>query len=104
MVYSITPTYYAAEERVTQYVLQGRGFLDLPDNAVGVMSTNNDNPLMLRDNHGVNNNYRIVSKTREELVMEQIQMGTHDTPNYLGGILSEDRTTVYWVNETKPLP
>lgn len=25
-------------------------------------------------------------------------------PAYLGGIVSQDKSTVYWVNDTKPLP
>lgn len=47
---------------------------------------------------------RIRTKTNTEMELELGTMVEHGMSNYLGAIVSNDRETIYWVNDTKPLP
>lgn len=40
----------------------------------------------------------------EHMVVTPQREINHALANYLGGIVSNDRETLYWVNKTKPLP
>lgn len=101
---NINPTYYAAGNPTNQYRIDGFGFNNIPTNAVGIFSADNNLPL-----------YYINTSTSEwlfdiEVINDNVLIATcrmpntHSTPNYLGGIVSEDRQTIYWINSTKPLP
>lgn len=46
----------------------------------------------------------ITSKTPSEMTLTTGVSHNYTVPRYLGAILSNDRTTVYWVNNTAPLP
>lgn len=48
--------------------------------------------------------YVITSKTDEEMVLTALNPNTDHSKNYLGCIVSADRQTVYWLNDTQPLP
>lgn len=72
--------------------------------AVGVIASNNDNPIGGKDSINPIQLYQIVSKTDTEMVVAQVETAPHSVPTYMGGFLSQDRAVVYWENDTKPLP
>lgn len=80
-------------------------YLDLiPDNAIGLMSYDNNDPLQyLNDTRG-QHLYEVSRKAFGELVMDVITGIQLGSPCYLGAIVSEDRQTIYWKNETEPIP
>ena len=75
----------------------------VPDDAVGVMAVSNDDPLQYRDTANSHWMYTIESKTATEMVLVQGTAAGHDDPTYLGGILSNDRRGIRWINSTRPL-
>lgn len=104
MVEEINPLYYASNEITSNYELSGHGFLTIQEGSLGIFSRDNDNPLE-----------RLNSTTNEFLfsldIVSDSQMtatckepNRHSDANYLGAIVSSDRQTIYWVNDTKPLP
>lgn len=46
----------------------------------------------------------IITKDDTVIMFKVRETVSHSTPRYLGMIVSADRGTVYWVNETRPLP
>lgn len=103
MVTEIIPTYYAAGEYRHRYTLRGEGFDTLPDDVVAVPSTFNDIPLANRDTTNPDVYMTIESRTPTEIVFSAAGTTYHGMA-YIGGILSNDRTEVYWENTTRPLP
>lgn len=99
----ITPTYYAAGTYILRFVLKGANFNTIPDDAVAVPAVKNDEPLEYRDTIVAANVMTIESRSANEIVFTTAVAVQHGQ-TYLGGILSSDRQTVYWVNNTKPLP
>lgn len=84
--------------------MRGFNFDLIPSDAVGVMSRLNNNPLM-----NINTDiqiwiYDISSKNDNEMVLDQRETSTLGANTYLGAIVSADRQTIYWVNNTSPLP
>lgn len=75
----------------------------MPVDVLGLMATNNDAPLAnLNDDRALMKaSVTVVSDI--EVILNN---GTHtfSADNYLGCIVSADRQTIYWVNETRPLP
>lgn len=103
MVTEISPTYYAAGRYKLRFVLRGAGFDAIPDDAVAVPSQYNDRPLVNRNVTDPDVLMVIESRTENEIVFSAArEANLHE--GYLGSILSNDRETIYWVNETKPLP
>lgn len=86
------------------YILFGSGFSGIPDNAVGILARANDNPLEFIETDNPINLFSISQKTDTQLTMSPVQLITHTIDSYLGAIVSEDRQTIYWVNDTNPLP
>ena len=78
--------------------------MGLPDDAVGIFAKSNDNPLEYRYTQNLYMQFGIVLKTQTQMVMRQKTVTTHNQNNYLGAIVSEDRSIVYWINDTKPIP
>lgn len=76
----------------------------VPNNAVGILATNNDNPLEYKDQVFEGWLFKLDERTKNTMVLSQVRPGPHDFPSYLGAILSPDRTEVYWVNNSRPLP
>lgn len=76
----------------------------IPNDAVVVFSSNNDDPLMNR----YSNDRWVLGKIAS--VSETIITTTQDDPHdvggafYLGALVSQDRETVYWENTMRPLP
>ena len=60
---------------------------------------------MFRYNLENNHSYSLDKLSDGELVANYNAAGVLPTlPNYLGAILTEDRSNVLWVNNSKPLP
>lgn len=87
-----------------QFELNGTGFALIPNDALGVLSTDNEQPLMNINATRGNLLFEIVERDRHTMVVRQVEESTHASSCYLGAIVSKDRQTVYWVNETKPMP
>ena len=78
--------------------------LAIPAGAVGIFAKNNENPLEYRSTIVTNNLFdvTVIDDTLANVVPRNVT--THQVPNYLGAILSQDRTEVIWLNDSKPLP
>lgn len=103
MVISITPTYYAENIGDIQYELTGY-FENLPDDAIGLLSDNNNNPIKYIDDDRKFHLFSIKEKNERRIVMAQQTTGAHTFNSYLGAIVSADRKTIYWENTTRPMP
>lgn len=84
--------------------MTGKAFDLLPVDAIGILAKNNDNPLELRNTSYPPNLLDIAEKSDETLTLNARQVTSHIDAYYLGAIISADRETVYWVNESRPLP
>lgn len=101
----VSPDYYAAGVAPRTYDLVGEYFTQIPADAIGIKSYNNDDPLENIENTLSRNIYSITEKTDTTLKL-QVRAAefvpTHE--NYLGAIVSSNREVIYWVNESRPLP
>ena len=104
VVDTIAPTYYAAEVLAPSFVLEGIHFSQIPSDAVGVLARDNSEPLWNRYEQADTLLYGIVVEDDGNLRAIAKQTAYHPYPCYLGAILSADRQTIYWVNNTQPLP
>lgn len=104
VVTEISPDYYARQETPSEYRLSGSGFPLIPDDAVGIVAENNETPLMYRSTSAEYLLYDIQSKTGTDIVLRHRTDDVFHQNTYLGAIVSADRDTVFWVNESKPLP
>jgi hypothetical protein len=102
-VTEITPTYYAAGEYQHRYNLKGNNFNILPADAVAVPMIANDNPLQYRNIADASNMMQMTRLSDTEVIFAATATAEHLTGS-IGAILSNDRVTIYWVNETNPLP
>lgn len=100
----ILPNYYADGEDVTGYALSGEGFLEIPNDAIGVLARDNDAPLAEKDATTPSWLFDITSKTDTMMVLAPREGGYHSFASYLGAVVSPDRSVVYWENKTRPLP
>ena len=99
----VTPTFYASGTHALNFTFKGRGFSNVPSDAVVITSFQNNTPLMYRyetDNVSVLP-VTIVDDNTLTAVGGEHEYGTR---RYPGAILSNDRETIYWVNNTRPLP
>lgn len=103
-VESIEPPFYAAGSGTYSFRFVGRGFDNIPNDAIFVISNQNENPLVFieRIEDGFWGN--LTNKTNFEMTLESNAPLTHSTSIYVGGIVSADRQTIYWVNDSRPLP
>lgn len=102
------PQYYAEGTYLLRFDLQGDGFDTLPSDAIAVAMRDNENPLEF-----VNYPYtpegerraimRIEKRSANALTMAAEEEAEHSVLT-IGAIVSADRQTVYWVNDTKPIP
>ena len=104
MVDEISPAYYAWKDVAEFYELHGRGFNLIPDDAVGLFATDVNAPLDYGKYDGDKFLFSIIEKTDTMMRLQARQPSTHGSDNFLGGILSADKSQVYWVNNTRPLP
>lgn len=103
MVDEITPTYYAAGDQST-YTLIGHGFDVLPDNALGIRASHNDDPLENQHTTSYRQLYDINERSDTRIVLSARYSGDFTTIGYIGCIVSNDRNYIYWVNDSQPLP
>lgn len=73
-------------------------------NAVGIYATSNGNPLEYLNTPTQSFLFNIVSKSSTNMTLRSGVSSIHSVDNYLGAIVSADRQTIYWVNNTNPLP
>lgn len=76
----------------------------IPSNALGVIALQNDAPDVYKDTDRQDWLFDIVEKTSTTMTLRQKVDAGHEVVTYLGAIVSADRQTTYWVNNTKPLP
>ena len=100
----VSPTYYAAGATPLEFNVDGTGFGLIPDDAIGIKAYSNDNPLQFKDQTNTQYLYDIVGRTSRRMVLVMESPTVSGVSCYLGAIVSNDRQTVYWVNETRPLP
>lgn len=104
MVDEISPNYYAKNQATGSFTLTGKGFDVIPQNALGLMSYINSNPLQYQNDESPVHIYDIVEKTDSSLRLQVRESRTLTHNNYLGAIVSTDRKATYWINQAKPLP
>lgn len=103
MVSEVLPAYYAAGEYTYEFEILGRGFDSLPNDIVGVPMVSNDNPLQFRNATSGVSMMTIAERSNNRLVMRAATPYNHEAAS-IGALLSNDRTIVYWVNDTNPIP
>lgn len=104
IVDTITPPYTTGTEveKLYSYTLIGRGFDNIPNDAIGIMSTENDNPTAHLNAETSDYDFELTLKSSYSMTFERT---ARYLPNsYLGCIASADRSIVYWVNDTRPIP
>ena len=88
----------------TGFNVRGKGFQLIPDDALGLFSNNNNVPLEHLDDNRNQYLYYIAERSANELSFLCGDPTTAHGANYLAAIVSNDRETIYWVNDSKPLP
>lgn len=75
----------------------------IPEDAIGLRSSENDNPLMHRYDEAATQIYDL--ELNENSIVATLRGSTQiGVTVYFSAIVSADRSTVYWVNNTRPLP
>lgn len=101
---NITPTYYAANAELIDCVLEGENLDLIPADAVGILATGNASPTAQSHVEYPDWIYDIVSRTETRIVLRVRSAVVHGFNTYVGCLVSPDRETIYWTNETRPLP
>lgn len=86
-----------------RFEMTGRYFSFLPEGAVVVASSDNDNPLQERYSTSPYYALPITVIDDNHLVAEGVIV-RYSSPRYAGAILSADREGIFYVNDTRPLP
>ena len=71
---------------------------------LAVTARSNDDPLEYKDraiDNAIVIEAQVLSDT--QIVVNGV-IHDYGTPRYIGALVSEDRSVVYWVNETAPIP
>lgn len=76
----------------------------IPNDAVAIMSDDNTNPTVYIGTQNVNIILPIVDRSYGRIRFAGDVAITHGSPWYLGIIVSADRQTIYWTNNTQPMP
>lgn len=84
--------------------LRGENFDLLPEGCIAMTSYLNSNPLVNRYETGARHRLAVNVVNKNEIQLTQSNEYYHSIQTYVGAIMSADRETVYWVNETAPLP
>lgn len=86
------------------FVVSGSGFDVIPQNAVGIVAYTNGDPLRFRYDFDPVHTFSIVDKSDDEITLVHDGVSAPSNGSYLGAILSADRSVVYWINNSRPLP
>lgn len=76
----------------------------MPANAVGLYAIDNDEPLAYKDTDMSQLIFDLTVVDDNNCIATCRDARTHLQANYLGCIVSADRTEVIWTNTNKPLP
>jgi hypothetical protein len=76
--------------------LSGKGFHNIPDDSIAVV-TDTDNPLQGRYTDAQSNILNIIEKTENTIIFEAAVAADTGRTHWFGAILSPDRSIVYWV-------
>ena len=76
----------------------------LPEDAMVLMSTDNDNPQKNVEGSHPSMEVPLVSVEGNVAVFEQSSAHAHNKPYYLGCIVTGDKSQVLWTNDSRPLP
>lgn len=76
----------------------------IPADAVAIIAESNSRPLQYRNETYATRVASVEVLSDNELRVYQNESHTHSKRYYIGGILSNDRSVVYWINRTAPLP
>lgn len=99
---SVTPPYYADGTSKIEFIVRGSGFLGLPSNARGLAAYRNDMPLQYIDSQAEHFPvFEVVSDN--ELIIGYENEQRHSRL-FLGAIIKNDGSEVFWENNTRPLP
>lgn len=101
---SISPNYYAGGSYKRDFILEGVNFSMVPSNAIGLIATDNNNPLELIEATSPAVILSVGQNTDTAMSLLNDSSHTLNEPSYLGAIVSNDRQVVYWVNQSRPLP
>ena len=104
MVNTIEPTYYAQGQETGSFVLIGNNLDKIPAGAIGVYASRNNQPMQHRYDREDYHIWNITEQAPERLVLTPKVVYQLSNNIYLGGILSYDGETIYWQNDTSPLP
>ena len=99
----IRPTYYAGGDFTYEFEILGCGFDMLPSDVVGFPMTSNDDPLRYRNADAPSAVMLLVERSNTRIVMRASEEAHHGLTS-IGGLVSNDRSIVYWENDTNPLP
>ena len=88
----------------SEYKLAGGGFDTIPAGSIGIVSGVNNNPLQNLHDLTENRIYDISEISDNSAVLVQRVAYQYGSTTYLGASVSPDRQTIYWINDTKPLP
>lgn len=100
----VDPAYYAGAVLTDECDVYGSGFDEIPADSLGILAANNDDPLHYRNTSASSYLFSIVQKNNTHMRLKLQEAHTFPAPRFLGGIVSADRSEVYWVNDTNPLP
>lgn len=100
----VDPAYYAAQELTDVCDVYGSGFDEIPANALGILAAANDDPLHYRNTSTNIYLFDLVQKSNTHMRFRLREAHTFPSGRFLGGIVSSDRSEVYWVNDTAPIP
>lgn len=103
-MFDVAPTYYAEGLVARHFTIMGANLMQIPNGAIGVMSTDNDNPTMNVGNITAVNSGVYTALNNGSAQVRQDVSHTINSPAYLGAIVSADGSVIYWVNNTRPLP
>ena len=76
----------------------------IPYDAIGIYANDNVNPLLFRYSTSNDVVYAITERTDNFIKLQAIEPSESHGNNYLGAIVSKDRSIVYWTNTSKPIP
>ena len=106
VVESVTPPYYAVQGAPSLYPFSvlGSGFDVIPSDAVAIIAIRNENPLEYLHTLDHWASMAIEAKEDDSISFRFSEAFSFANPLYIGAIVSADRSQIYWVNNTEPLP
>lgn len=84
-----------------RFELTGEDLNLIPEDVIGIGAINNDEPLAYLQ---AGTALSVISRTESSIEISQGVTISHGAPTYLGALVSSDRSIIYWVNNTRPLP